>query len=155
MLISLTENHRYYTQEGRIILLSYQLPGKTYAGVVTKTRNKGGEIITMSWSRDGKCLTNSRYDIIPTLNYRELAALINVTYDFIRIAYNSGKLNITPAFINSREAVFHEHDVLNLLNSCSKNELRTLIVKANKEVNRANYERKINKKMNFNTVDNR
>jgi hypothetical protein len=152
MIISLTENHRYYTAEGRIILLFYKLPNNTYAGAVTKTRNKGGEIITMSWSLDGKCITNSRYDIISTLNYRELAGLINVTYDFIRIAYNSGKLNITPAFTNSREAVFHEQDVLNLLNSCSKNELRTLIVNANKKVNRANYERKINKKLS--TVDN-
>jgi hypothetical protein len=147
MKIELTGNYKHYTAEGRVVLLSHQLPDKTYTGVVTKTHTTG-EITTMLWLPDGQCIQNSKYNIIPTVNYHQLAKLTNTTYDLIRTAYTSGKLNIQPAFTKYREVIFHEQDVLNMLNNFDKKELRNLIVQASKESSRAKYERrKISKKL--------
>ena len=131
MKIEMAGNHRHYTIAGRIAILEYQIYNK-FVGKVTQTA-KRSEVLNAIWTDEGECITDPEYDLLHTVNYRQLAKLTDVTYATIRIAQGTGKLGLTPVFPNNKEKVFDKRTVLSLVERHGKFGFRWYILRLYKE----------------------
>lgn len=131
MKIEMTDKHKHYTIAGRVVILEYQTEDK-FVGRVTQTA-KRSEVLNAVWTDEGECITDPEYDLLHTVNYRQLAKLVDVTYATIRIAQGTGKLGLTPVFPNNKEKVFDKRTVLSLVERHGKFGFRWYILRLYKE----------------------